>query len=371
MRLILLALGVVLGSSCGGCGSAKVRCTTSNCSGCCDANDECRPGTDGHACGRNGSTCDVCNAQICVQGACGQGGGTGGGTSGGSGGGAGGGSGGGSGGGASGGGSGGGTGGGLDAGDDCSAAAKLVYVVDQDGTFSSFDPAKLIASQDPFTDLGVLSCPTQAGGQPFSMSVDRDAVAWVIYDSGELFSVNVRNTPLTCVRTTFAPQQNVAKFGMGFVSNAAGSAAETLFISGSSLTGSLSTTRFGTLATAAPYTITVLGTLTGAPELTGTGDAKLWAFFPNVLPPRISQLDKGNGSALASFDVTAVTGDPRAWAFAFWGGDFWIFLKRDIDLSTNVWRVNGQTHGVTNAQPNTGRTIVGAGVSTCAPIIIN
>ena len=49
---------------------------------------------------------------------------------------------------------------------------------------------------------------------------------------------------------------------------------------------------------------------------------------------------------------------PRAWAFAFWGGDFYVFLMRDIDNSTSVYKVKGNTGKVTasaaTASPYTG-----------------
>jgi len=64
-----------------------------------------------------------------------------------------------------------------------------------------------------------------------------------------------------------------------------------------------------------------------------------------------------------------VQGNPSAWAFAFWGGDFYIFLKRDTDNSTNVWHLTAAGQ-VSKALNDTGRTIVGAGVSTCAPLMI-
>jgi hypothetical protein len=57
-----------------------------------------------------------------------------------------------------------------------------------------------------------------------------------------------------------------------------------------------------------------------------------------------------------------------AWAFAFWGGDFWIFLQRSQDTSTTVYRFVTATQTLSTVIANTGRTIVGAGVSTCAPL---
>lgn len=339
-----------LALSCGP--SIDVRVSGRLCAGCRDAQGVCLTGTELSACGVDGATCTACApSQVCGNGACisasGTGGGAGGGGTGGS-------------------------AGSFDAGDDgCSAEAKLVYVLDQDRTLSSFNPTLIGTTAGPFVDLGRITCPAKTAAEPFSMAVDRNATAWIVYDSGELFTVNVKQLPLTCVKTPFMRQNGVAQFGMGFVSNSAGSSDETLFISGSDLGSSLNTTKFGTLSTTAPYTVTVLGTLTGAPEISGTGDGKLWAFFPNVSPPQVSQLSKSTGDVLSGFFAQQLYGVPRAWAFAVWGGDFFIFLERESDASTNVWRMNGQTGALMNAIPSSGRRIVGAGVSTCAPIQIN
>ena len=328
------------------CGDSTTRVTGKGCSGCRDVAGLCLPGTEVTACGVTGVSCVACaSGQVCTQGACGvanQGTGGGSGTT---------------------------ADGGL--GDDCSAEAKLIYVVDQDRTLSSFNPQLLNAPNGPFVDLGRLTCPAATGAEPFSMAVDRDATAWVIYDSGELFTVNVKQLPLDCVKTGFMPQLSVAKFGMGFVANTPGSKDETLFISGSDYGSSLSSTHFGTLSTVPPYAITLLSMLPGAPELTGTGDAKLWAFSPNVMPPKVARLSKANGAIESAFEAPGLAGTPRAWAFAFWGGDFFIFLERATDPSTKVWKMNGATGALTEVAADTGRSIVGAGVSTCAPVQIN
>lgn len=315
------------------------------CTGCVAADGTCALGTSIESCGVNGAQCAVCaSSQQCKAGAC--------------------------------------TGeavifdagippladGGLD---DCSEEAKLVYVIDTNRTLSSFDPRKLGTNVDPFTELGRVTCPSEPGAEPFSMAVDRSATAWIIYDSGELFTVNVREAPLTCVKTGFMPQYDVARFGMGFAADAPGSTAETLFISGSSLTSGLSTTRFGTLSTTPPYALSLKGMLVGAPEMTGTGEGELWAFFPNVSSPKVAQLSKTDGSVTKIWSVSALSGSPRAWAFAFWGGDFYVFLERSSDLSTHVWKVNATTGALLSVLGNTTRHIVGAGVSTCAPVTIN
>jgi hypothetical protein len=249
-------------------------------------------------------------------------------------------------------------------GDQCPAEAKLVYLVDQNNKFSSFNPGTLA-----ITDIGTLNCPAQVLATPFSMSVDRSAIAWVLYSSGELFKVDT--TSLACTKTSFANPSGMVNFGMGFVSNSAGSTDETLFIAGGAAGAALGggSSTFATLDFPG-LGVTVKGTISGWPELTGTGDAKLWGFFPNLSPPKVAQIDKSSGADLVTLPLASLAGSPEAWAFAFWGGDFWIFLKRATDSSTQVHHVKPDGT-LTTPLPSTNRTIVGAGVSTCAPITIN
>lgn len=248
--------------------------------------------------------------------------------------------------------------------DGCSAEAKLIYVVDEGNQLSTYDPVTRT-----FADLGALSCPAQGGATPFSMGIDRDANAWVLFSSGELFKVDTAT--LGCTATSWTPggpSFNLLVFGMGFSTDAVGGTTDTLYIAGgfgpTDPTSALNTLNTSTLAP------TPVGTVQDWPELTGTGDAELWGFFPSATSPRIEKLDKTNGSALQTFNLGTLAGNPMAWAFAFFGGDFHVFLMRDTDAATTVYQVNGQTGQVTNMLPTNTRRIVGAGVSTCAPTVI-
>lgn len=261
--------------------------------------------------------------------------------------------------------SGGGGGSGSDNEDGCSDAAKLVYVVDSNNKFSKFDPAT-----KTFTDIGNLACPAMGGATPFSMGLDRDAVAWVLYSSGELFRVDTTN--LDCTKSTWASSNGLIQFGMGFSTNMQGGTEDTLFVAGgTSPTGGNST--LATLSTQT-FTATNVGTVTGWPELTGTGNAELWGWFPSdalgFSTPRVEQIDKTNGAALKTYNLPALKGAPTAWAFAFWGGDFWIFLAKGTEANTTVYQIDGMTGMQKGTTPAPGRTIVGAGVSTCAPVVI-
>jgi hypothetical protein len=244
----------------------------------------------------------------------------------------------------------------------CAPGAQLIYTIDSNLTLSSFDPTQMT-----FHDIGSLHCPT--GSDPFSMSVDRSATAWVLYGSGDLYRVATASGD--CMPTNYAPaQQLIEVFGMGFVSNSAGAAEETLYIAGG-LQDSINQgfSSLGRIDTAS-LQLSKIAQVNNWPELTGTGDAKLWGFFPSAFNPRVSRIDQQSGAEQESFPLDGIDGTPQAWAFAFWGGDFWLFLMRSHDDSTNVYRVDGKTGSMQNVMMDTGRRIVGAGVSTCAPISI-
>jgi hypothetical protein len=252
--------------------------------------------------------------------------------------------------------------GGIDPGaaPDCSERAKLVYLVDEANVLLSFAPATLA-----MTEIGTLRCPSSdPAATPFSMAVDRSATAWVLYSSGELFKVDTMTA--ACAPTTFAPDQHgFLNFGMGFVSDGVNTTAETLFVaSDDAFTGGQS--HLGTIAFPS-LSLSVVGRIDGSPELTGTGDAKLWAFFPDIARPRIARLDKASGAESGVIPLDAIAGMPSAWAFAFWGGDFWVFLKRDTDTATQVHHVTA-AGALSTVIRDAGRNIVGAGVSTCAPL---
>jgi hypothetical protein len=259
----------------------------------------------------------------------------------------------------------------------CSDAAKLVYVIDEDGTLYSFTPNQSDVKKSLFTAIGQLNCPTGGGFgiqySPFSMSVDRNAVAWVEYTEqsdaapNQLFQVSTSNA--ACTATHFAGgQTGFEHFGMGFVSNSALSNDETLFIAGTPSVGmgnsSLGTLDLSTFAIANVANDKVQGD----PELTGTGLAELWGFYPDAQKPRIAKLDKQSGAESNTIMLgPMVAGVGRAWAFAFWGGDFWVFLQKKDDATTTVYHATPA--GLKDSWPTPDKHIVGAGVSTCAPTV--
>src|SRR5262249_30240567 len=100
-------------------------------------------------------------------------------------------------------------------------------------------------------------------------------------------------------------------------------------------------------------------------ELTGTGDGRLFAFSLDLPGPgsHISEIDKTTAKILSS-DALPIANQNDAFAYAVWGGSFYVFSSP------------GGASDVTRYDPNTKmlqqvgihpETIVGAGVSTCAP----
>lgn len=249
-------------------------------------------------------------------------------------------------------------------GDNCSDSAKLVYVVDEGNQMYSFAP-----ETKTFTLVGNLSCPASGGATPFSMGVDRNTIAWVLYSSGEVFHVDINNS-LACTKTSYHGTA-LTEFGMGFSTDTVGGDTDTLFISGGTDAGA-DKSQLAKLDTTSMAT-TNIAKVTGQPELTGNSNAELWGFFPSdtfgTTTPRVDQIDKTSGSSIKSFKLAALLGAPTAWAFAFYGGDYWVFLAKDDETTTTVYQVDGSSGSVKSTTP-TSRLIVGAGVSTCAPIIL-
>jgi len=262
----------------------------------------------------------------------------------------------------------------------CATGAQYIYLVDAMNHFWRYNPA--LAAGQRATDLGALRCPIAGQGPnglgglppaaPFSMGVDRSAVAWVLYTDGSLFRVDINNN-LACTATTFAVgQSGFDLFGMGFSADQPMSTSETLFIGGGT-DPAFGLAQFGKIAFP---TLTVAGigmVSSGWPELTGTGDAQLWGFFPSddagVTAPRVAQLDKTTGQDTgAPFTMSPLMGTPTAWAFGFWCDSFYVFLQKDIETTTTVYQVKRQG-GAETTFDMLNSTIVGAGVSTCAPVI--
>lgn len=268
--------------------------------------------------------------------------------------------------------------------EDCPEGTDLIYVVDSSYRLLSFDPRDEAYS---FQILGTLNCPAGSpwpgwgGGfgtaTPFSMSVDRQGMAWVLYTSGEIFNIPLSNVD-ECHDTNWVPgTEDFQLFGMGFVTNSSFDTSETLFIAGGTV-AQMQAHDTGRLAGYSPSygDLSVRGLLSESdlgPELTGTGGGELFAYFPSPTEATVGQVDKNTGANLQAWMIPGLGSEVRAWAFAHWGGDFFIFVSFE-DIATGVinqvHRFDRKTGLTEVVIESSAYRVVGAGVSTCAPLLV-
>lgn len=233
-----------------------------------------------------------------------------------------------------------------------------IYVVTSENELLRFNPPEAA-----FTAIGPVNCPTMM--TPFSMAVDRKGTAYVIFQGGELFQVSTATT--ACKSTGFtSAKTGFPLFGMAFATEEKGSN-ERLFLAESNFNGKPSD-GLAVLDTSKlnfHYISPFKEVIGNAVELTGTGDGRLFGLFidTNAGVSRIAEVNKETG-AIESNVVLQFATTPQSFAFAFWGGDFYVF------------HADGGPTVVTRYRPEDGSLVdvaslpthvVGVGVSTCAP----
>jgi len=245
----------------------------------------------------------------------------------------------------------------------CVEGPRLVYVVDMDQKLYTFDPSQPTAAQ-AFKFRTTLSCPLE--GTPHSMAVRMDGKAYVLYAKwtyAERHCTGLARVDLETLKCEVAKPYSCGEggfgvFGMGYA--LAPDGRETLYIGDDDAKFAALDPELGT--------VQMIGKLPdGGPELTGNSNGELWGFFPKVVPARVHRIDQLTGKALVSHELTSFT-EPwmGAFAFAAWGGLFYIFYGYDAGVTTDVYRLTADGK-LTPLFIDTGLTIVGAGVSTCAP----
>jgi len=257
----------------------------------------------------------------------------------------------------------------------CAPKLDLIYVLSDDRELWTYDPG-----QNVFAMIGALGCPTRDG--TFSMGVGRDGKAWVQTstaqgdaDVGDLFILDVNN-PANCTDPGYAPGANGWQhFGMGFVSNSVDDPCDRLYGQhwdggNAGFTEGPSFGKLGLFDAVALQVNTIGATDYNGAELTGTGDGRLYA-FGGAPSAKLIQFDKANAQVLetvpfADFPLTS------AFAFAFWGGDFYFFTEGGVPNSKvtklDYDNSDGGGKALTTVNTNAPIVIVGAGVSTCAPV---
>jgi hypothetical protein len=257
----------------------------------------------------------------------------------------------------------------------CAEQTKLVYTVEESNErISKFDP-----TTGAFSTVGYIDCPgSNSFFKPFGMSIRRDGTGLVLYRdytdpnvTPKLFIFDT--TTLACTATPWMPQLGISFFAMAFSTDTMGGFDDRLFVAGATQPDA-TTLKLGTLDTTT-WAISTISNIAGWAEITGNSDAELWSFVATASPPRIDKLNKATGAVTQTFEIPSIDpGFPVLWSMVTWGGDFWIFLKRDIDAATKVYQIDGTNGSVKNTIDTNSvgipRSVVGASVSTCAPVFL-
>jgi hypothetical protein len=199
------------------------------------------------------------------------------------------------------------------------------------------------------------------------MAVETPSVAYVSYDTGEIFRVSTATAD--CAPTPFVSGQAgfPLRLAMTFTVSQSGQP-QTLYVAGNTtmapsrapavVLGTVDTTTWG---------LTKVGEMSPEvfdPALSTTGAGDLWAFFENpnfasaaqtgqVFPSGTQQSEgpAGGGLELGS-----------AWAFAYWGGSPYYFTAPQ---GTTIVTVESSDSGQSTQVGSTPESVVGAGVAGC------
>lgn len=243
---------------------------------------------------------------------------------------------------------------------DCAeAGTTFIYVISNDYQLYSFDPAT-----NNVKFIGNIKCPADPGDTPFSMAVDRKGVAYILFTDERLYRVSTLNA--ACVATSYVPRQsNFGVFGMGFATNDDPTGpTELLYVQGDRRNTSASGLARIDVTN---FKLTPIGDPNVEhAELTGTGGGALYGFYKRSTtspPSYIGEIDTSDGQVKSEKKLDTID-QGQGWAFAFWGGDFYMFHSPNGSSRVTRYRPANDTLVQVTTLPS---VIVGAGVSTCAP----
>lgn len=244
--------------------------------------------------------------------------------------------------------------------EDTPEECRAVYVVSAENRLYAYKP-----QEDLFEQRGVLQCPSKFGATPFSMAVSREGIAHVVFQDGRLYRVDTKDA--SCEPTDFKPNPSPGfrRFGMGYAPDPEGDG-EKMYVAEISF----SRPSKG-LATIDPETneLSFISKFSMNPglalELTPTGAGPLYGYFLNY-PGRggtLVKIDRMTAKILESTPLPVGT-NSSSLAVAWFNGYFFIFTS--TRGGTEVTRYDPKKKR-TEVVATINQTIVGAGVSTCAP----
>ncbi len=227
--------------------------------------------------------------------------------------------------------------------------AKLIFLVTVDHHLYAFNPTQ--PGLGAYRRIGKLNC--KGGGNPQSMSIDRQGTAWVFFDSRQLYRVSTKDA--SCESTNYKHPSFHYQLGMGFTSVGPGSQQEDLYII---------SPEFGLATIGLPnFSVNKTGKLSRPAELTGGGDGKLFLFQSDGA--KLSEVDR------RSYELSPIhtfkLGHVAAWAFARYGGRFYLFTSPNGYAGSRTTIYDPTRNTETTRDDNVGFVVVGAGQSTLVP----
>ncbi len=240
--------------------------------------------------------------------------------------------------------------------------AELIYVVDSQNRLSSFDPRKLPGNALHL--VGRLRCTSSS--TPNSMAIDRKGVAWLGYQNGKIYRASIIDAK--CDPAGWKPAGEATRvFGMGYVTKGPRTEEELLFVAGGVDDPDY---KLATIDTEQKTWNRVARlSIHSHPELTGTSEGKLYGYYPTPGRGFVQEIDRTKGTAVGPvWKLPDSGGRVDSYAFAHYGGVFYVFTSVDGGTSS-VHAIDKKTGTVKLVDRDVGYEIVGAGVSTCAPLL--
>ena len=228
--------------------------------------------------------------------------------------------------------------------------AKLI-LVSTDRRLHSFDPR--IPGLAAYHEIGKLDCTSR--GNPAALAVDRSGVAWVLYDTTELFRVSIADA--SCEPTKYRHPSFDYLVGMSFTSNGPGSQAEQLYVL--SPTFGLGTVGFPDLLVSKTEHLARHGG-----DLAGGADGRLFVLeWPRA---ELSEVDRSS-FALRPLHRFEKVGPMQAFAVARLGGKFHIFTSERQSAPSKTIIYDPERNTETVRDRNIGFEVVGASPLMTAP----
>lgn len=254
---------------------------------------------------------------------------------------------------------------------DCKPNTDLIYLLDHaNAKLWTYDPR-----DHTFKQIGTVDCPAADDDTAFSLAVDRFANAWIqMAPSGKLFKVNTLDQN-ACTDSGYVPGSAGPKqSGMAFSDRQDDKVCEQLYLHSSE--GGVDDWKqgpgIGKLGTVDPETYA--GKLVSSidyngGEMTGTQDGRLFA-FSGAKKGTLVEYNPADGSVVKKTELGDLI-PTFAFAFAFWGGDFYFFTlaTNQLPLYSKVTKLDYDGDGsLTTVVDKVPFMVVGAGVSVCAPL---